>query len=267
MKKILFIFVFLFVNTLLFSQSEAMKYFTMGFNARNYFKGGGTVYFLYGYENYSETIIFENSLLLGDGYNSFNRLSYSFPEITYFPYNGRNNSTGYRWVSPGVGYVGEERKIENGRLVYWAMTEENIPYFISDRIEQNTQRIIIHIKDHNYQVMYYNVSENEIFDLFYRNYLELIIDAKNMVNNHNADENQEYFIPFLSGRTSRELALFRNCMYAIKGYRFSSPSWAEFFSKYLKNYNGQYSNDEVLEMFTENELWLLNLVIQFERER
>jgi hypothetical protein len=164
----------------------------------------------------------------------------------------------------------EEHKIENGRLVYWAITEDNIPYGTSERIEQNNQRIIIDINFRSggkFQVMYYNVPRNEVLDLFLKNYLKLIVEANEMVNNHNIDENQRYITPLLQGRTARELAIFRNCLYAIKGYRFSNSSWTDFFNKYLDGYNGLYTNDEVMAMFTENEQWLLNLIIQYENRR
>jgi hypothetical protein len=273
MKKIMFLFIFSIINQFVFSQSEAMRFFTMGFNARNYFRGTGTVYFLYGHEDYSEAFVFENSLELSTGNSSFypvGRLNYLFPPNTQMPYNGQNNSIGYQWVSPGVGYVGEEHKIENGRLVYWAVTEGCMPYGTSERIEQNNQRILIDLNFNsggNIQVMYYNVSMNEVLDLFLKNYIKLIIQANEMVNDHNINENQEYITPLLQGRTTRELAIFRNCLYAIKGYKFTNSTWTEFFNKYLHGYNARYSNDEVMALFTENEKWLLNLIIQYENRR
>ncbi|WP_461248079.1 YARHG domain-containing protein, partial [Treponema sp. R6D11] len=265
MKKIIFVFIFIMMCQFIYSQSEAMRFFTMGFNARNYFRGNRTTYFLYGYKDYSEAIVSEKHLELSIGNNSFYTvgfLDYSLNEQER--YNGQNNSIGYQWISPGIGYVGEEHKIENGRLVYWAMAEGDYPYLISERIEHNNQRIIIDTKDRSgdkYQVMFYNVSKNEILDLFLKNYLKLIIETNEMVNKRNIVENQEYITPLLSGRTPRELAIFRNCLYAIKGYKFSNSTWTDFFNKYLDGYNGRYTNDEVTAMFTKNEKWLLDLII------
>jgi hypothetical protein len=273
MKKIIFVFIFTLINQFVFSQSEAMQFYTMGFYARNFFRGIGTVYFLYGHEDYSEAIVFKNYLELSTGHNSFypvGSLNYHFPPNEQLPYNGQNNSMGYQWYSPGVGYVGEEHKIEKGRLVYWAATEDNIPYITSEKIEHNNQGIIIDASDRSgdkFQIMFYNVSRNEVVDLFLKNYLKLIIDANRMVNNHDIDENQEYITPLLQGRTSRELTIFRNCLYAIKGYKFANSAWTEFFSKYLDGYNGRYTNDEVTSMFTKNEKWLLDLIIQYESKR
>jgi hypothetical protein len=89
-----------------------------------------------------------------------------------------------------------------------------------------------------------------------------------LANEYN-DVNELYnkIIPIIGGRTARELAIFRNCLYAIKGYKFANSTWTDFFNDYLAGYIGQFSNDKVTEMFTDNEKWLLNLVIQHENGR
>jgi len=96
------------------------------------------------------------------------------------------------------------------------------------------------------------------------NYVQLIVHANEIVNSHDIDEYQEYVTSLLAERTPRELAIFRNCLYAIKGYKFANAEWTDFFSQYLEGYNGQYSNDAVTAMFTKNEKWLLDLVARYE---
>lgn len=247
-----------------------MRFFTLGFNARDFFRGTGTVYFLYGQKDYSEAMVYKNYIELSVGYSSFypvGGLDGHYPRINYNGHNGQNNS-GYQWVSPGIGYVGEEHKIENGKLVYWAMKEDDIPYITSENITLINQGMIIDVRDRSgdrFQIMYYNVPQNEVLDLFLKNYLKLIVEANEMVNKHNIEKNKVYMTLLLQGRTARELAIFRNCLYAIKGYQFSSSSWTEFFSKYLDGYNGRYTNDEVVAMFTENEKWLLDLIMWYEK--
>jgi len=71
----------------------------------------------------------------------------------------------------------------------------------------------------------------------------------------------------LDGRTERELAIFRNCLFAIKGYKFSNNTWTDFFNKYLVGYSGKFTNDKVMTMFSVNEKKLLDLIIRYENRR
>jgi len=57
MKKLLII-IFIIMNQFAFSQSEAIKFLSMGFNASNNGQGGDIEYFFYGYEDYSEAMIY-----------------------------------------------------------------------------------------------------------------------------------------------------------------------------------------------------------------
>ena len=68
----------------------------------------------------------------------------------------------------------------------------------------------------------------------------------------------------LETRTPRELAIFRNCIYAMKGYRFTGRSWTDFFGKYLEGYSGTRTNDEVTAMLSDSEKWLPELIVGYE---
>jgi hypothetical protein len=281
MKKILFILVMM--NSLLYSQSEAMQFLSMGFNARRNWRGD-TAYFFYGYDGYSEALVSSTHLELSTGepetFYPNGHIRYGFSPYMYRRYTGRNNSVGYYWHIPTQGSYGMEYKFENGRLVYWARGEGlqygRTPYTILERTEQNNQSITIYytISDdnRNFSERYYNISRTELLDIFLKKYVEIICEINDIGNNNKNDYNfedhyDEYISLLISGRTSRELAIFRNCLYAIKGYRFANYTWAEFFNKYLDGYNGRYTNDEVTAMFTENEKWLLDLIIQNENRR
>jgi len=282
MKKILFVFIFLITSTLLFSQSEAMQFLSMGFNTKRDSRGD-TTYFFYGYNDYSEAIIvLGNYLTLStDNHETFypnGNIRYGFSPYTYRRYTGQNNSVGYSWDIPTQGSLGMEYKFENGRLVYWArgygLQYGRTPDATLERIEENSQSITIYYTAYgiNLSERYYNISRAELLDIFLKNYVEIICEISDIGNNNKSgynfgDNYNEYISLLISGRTARELAIFRNCLYAIKGYRFANSTWTEFFNKYLDGYNGRYTNDEVTAMFTENEKWLLDLVIQSERRR
>jgi hypothetical protein len=278
MKKIIFLFSFSMINQFLFSQSEIMQFLSMGFNAESrsgsHTSHNRTVYYFYGYEDYSEAFIFGTFIRLSTGTSGTfypnGSITNRFPPYRYRHYNGQNNSTGYESVVPTIGYYGEEHRFENDRLLYWALTEERRPYTTLERIEQNNQSITIYANDSggNFQTRYYNIPKTELLDLFLRKYVELICTVNEMINEYN-DVNELYdlIIPLLQGRTARELAIFRNCLFAIKGYRFATQTWIDFFYKHLDGYDGRYTNNEIMAMFTDNEKWLLELIIRYENKR
>jgi predicted PolB exonuclease-like 3'-5' exonuclease len=173
---------------------------------------------------------------------------------------------------PTTGFMGEEHKFENGRLVYWAGTDERQPYTKLERIEHNNQGITVYLsltrRDYDFQRRYYNISRTELLDKFLEKYVELICTVNDMINGYrNVNELNSFVTPLLQGRTIRELAIFRNCLYAIKGYKFANSTWTDFFNKYLNNYRAQFSNAEVTAMFTNNEKLLLDLIIQYESRK
>lgn len=276
MKKILFLAIFTMVGQVVFSQSEIMRLLSMGFNTKHeqIYEQRGTIssyhfYHFFGYEDYSEALIYYNWLQLGLGemtFYPFNRITYGLGPYQYRRYSVQGNIIGYEWFNPGVEYSGEEQKFENGKLVYWALTKERRPFVTAERIEQNAESITIYFK--NYQIKYYNISKEELLDIFLKKYIELICDVNDIINGkYDVDNFNEKLLELLNGRTPRELAIFRNCLYAIKGYSFASSTWTYFFTKYLEGYTAQFSNAEVTAMFNNKEKQLLNLIIQHENQR
>jgi len=272
------------VDTLLYSPSEVMQFFSMGFNARELIitiqdmendietYDVTNYYYFYGYKDYSEAFISKDLIALNTGVpNEFypnSLIRHKFAPIEYRNYYGGNGIEGYESIIVTFGWMGEEHKEENGKLVYWARTDERTPYIISERIEQEGNNIIIHARHEDgfrNRYKYYNISKKELLDIFLTRYVDLICDVNVSINEYiSTDELDDVLIPLLKGRTARELAIFRNCLFAIKGYKFSNKTWTNFFNKYLVGYNGRYTNDEVKAKFTENEKLLLDLVIKYE---
>jgi hypothetical protein len=272
-----------------FLQSQAIRFLSMGYNARQD-SGGNTYYYLYGYEDYSEALVFSDSVALiteaTAKYSSFypqgRSIGYCLPAYTYIVDGDPDRFISIEWGIPTTGgWVSELHEYENGRLVYWATEYDRSLSAESVSIQQNTESILIDyiIKDGRvFQEKFYNISQDELLDIFLKNYIGLICEIDDLLNGKivswtmGEDFVEGYFFDgaasyLFRGRTSRELAIFRNCLYAIKGYRFASSSWTEFFDKYLPNYNAQYSNAEVTTMFTDNEMRLLDLIIEYETRR
>jgi hypothetical protein len=85
-------------------------------------------------------------------------------------------------------------------------------------------------------------------------------------NNHERNNEASYIIRFLRCGTAEELAILRNCIFAKYGYNFQTRKWLDFFNTYYaSNYRGALTNSEVLALLTEEERWLLNLILQYER--
>jgi hypothetical protein len=275
MKKISFVLLFLLLNTFLYSQSDVMQHLSLGYNTKST-QGGVNTYFFYGFEDYSEAYFYD--------YSSYVHLALStrtpwifYPggrlrdsPTEYYRFSVQSNSNGYRF-NEGGSFYSEEQRFENGRLVYWASFFRRIdgvyiPSMTSQRIEQNSQSIKIYATNsegwRQSIYSYYNISRTELLELFLRRYVRLICEINDAINNTNNYD--EYLFELVRARTPRELAIFRNCLYALKGYRFINSEWADFFTKYLNDYRPQYSENEVTAMFTDSEKWLLYLIIRYE---
>jgi hypothetical protein len=284
MKKILFVLILTILSQFAFSQSEVMKFLSMGFNVRVPSRGDAS-YFFYGYEDYSEALFINDNIELSTSipgtFYPQGYVCHGFSPYDYRRYNGQNNSIGYEHDVPASGTYGEEYRFENGKLVYWASGGARVPTSIAEKIEQDNQSITISFSfiysEGIFQYKYYNIPRTELLDLFLKKYVELIVDIDDLltgkIESSRLEErfNDYFFSEFVSallgGRTSRELAIFRNCLYAIKGNKFTSSAWTDFFNKYLNNYKAQFSNAEVTAMLTDNEKRLLDLIMQYENRR
>lgn len=281
MKKLLLLSVLLTMYSLLYSQSEAINYVSMGFNT--FFDPRfheGPSYYFYGYDGYSEAIIDHRNILFLSknipGHYISGHVTTPFDE-DYEQYQGKNGSTGYSRFRGASSHQGVEYIFEGGNLIYWQLSHDLEPSLIVNKIEQTSDKITIFAnyisrpggKENKYE--YYNIDKKELLDLFLKRYIETIcsivnnLDGYYKINFDNWDnkENSD-IIKILRGRTKNELSIFRNCLFALKGYKFSSQTWTDFFKNYLDGYNGLYTNDEVISNFTENEKWLLDLIIKQE---
>ena len=275
------------------SISSAIKFLSMGFNAssvdftatRSDFSDGYFSYnsfYFYGYEGYSEAIMsisddyIELSTNKLDTFYPQQLLRYMLSPHSYTQYQGQNNSIGYStWTGAAV-EAGMEYKFEDNKLVYWARSSDYEPYSTLEKIEQHQDSIIIRVSDERgiFLNKYFNIPDDELLDLFLKKYVKLICEYNDIANEYdNLDEFQKfidysyYIMSLLGGRTARELAIFKNCLFAIKGCRFENSEWTAFFEKYLEGYKGYYTDEAVMTMFTENEKGLLDLVVQFENQR
>lgn len=275
MKKIIFSCFLLFINMQLFPQ--VTQFLSMGFNTFYDPFFDKPTYYFYGYDDYSDAMIDHRGVLL----LSTDRVGLYMPSPiftplpeTYKQYNGQKGSIGYSAFLGASDDQGLEYIFENGKLTYWSKSLNFRTYTIVKKIEQTGNRIIIYAStssgERKYE--YYNIPRMELLDKYLKCYVGAIYA---IVNNNDyeyycniSDHSEESDIRrILAGRTKRELAIFRNCLFAIKGLKFQTQTWTDFFSIYLNNYNGIYSNDEVMKMFTNDEKWLLDLIIQYENSR
>ena len=267
------------------AQSPAMRFMSMGFNAREDHRGD-TTYFFYGYAGYSEAFIYDGWIEMSAGgpgaFYPNGSIRYGFSPQSYTPYRGAHNSDGYYWYVPTQGSYNMEYTMEHDKLVYWALGEGlhygRAPFTVVKNIFQNNQSVTIDYTDDSgdgrvYRERYYRVARAALLDIFVKQYLNIIAEIVEIGNTDKAmynfgDNYDRYITLFINSRTARELAIFRNGLYALKGYRFANTEWLDFFTRYMPSYNPRSaSNAEVTGMFTDNERWLLNLVIQRENGR
>jgi hypothetical protein len=65
-----------------------------------------------------------------------------------------------------------------------------------------------------------------------------------------------------------ELAVIRNCLFAKHRYDFQIQYWKELFTTYYSQYyKGIYTDSEVMEQFTDDERWLMDLIIEYENNQ
>jgi hypothetical protein len=86
-------------------------------------------------------------------------------------------------------------------------------------------------------------------------------------HNPNYEKMLDPFLIMFPHFTNHELAIIRNCLFAKKGYNFQSPYWNKIFNLfYSREYEGLYTEEEVFAQFTDDEKWLLDLILEYERK-
>jgi hypothetical protein len=152
----------------------------------------------------------------------------------------------------GVGILYEIDR--NGRMIsarHIGQYRETITAARSVRYNSDGS-VIIDFGD--WTVRYYNISQQELVT----KYLIIFTQATHRYLNQINDLT-------LQGRTKEELAIIRNLIYAKYNYNFQTPKWKQFIITYYnKNYQGLYSNQEVMDMLNEDERWLLERIIYYE---
>jgi hypothetical protein len=188
-------------------------------------------------------------------------------------------------------YIGYDH-YENGRKEYKFNSEnfiENITeystagyWYTSGQIEKLDNGIMVYSRTTNEIRRYYNIHEEEILGYF----LEIFVDKIFLMLNsfiggnqiriyrtdyellYNNEEYTPFIIDLLNNMTKRELAILRNCIYANHDYIFSNKEWISFFQKYYnKNYQGRKTEQEALNAFSSNEKWLLDMIINIEKDK
>ena len=156
----------------------------------------------------------------------------------------------------------------------------------SERIVPEDNGIMLYFRNAGETRKYYNIQEKEQLDFFLNIFVKNIFQMLNFrfVGGNNRGRNQldiyrtdyenlrnsmEYkpvIVDILENMTKRELAIIRNSLYANKNYNFRAEEWRTFFQNYYNsNYRGFLAEQDVLNTFSDNEKWLLNLILEFER--
>jgi hypothetical protein len=180
-------------------------------------------------------------------------------------------------------YSTEEDFIEIWKVVNNKLT--SVEWIWSDGRRIKDKRIIynsngLNVNFDSFLIKLYNIPEAELIDIFLKEYVkdifELLLDNKNL-NRIKNDYNSNRYNEILSGNYNdilrllpflkkQELAIIRNCIYAKYRFSFQTPYWRDFFQKYyISNYNGTNNNAKVIEQLSDNEKWLLELIIEYEK--
>jgi hypothetical protein len=238
-----------------------------------------TQHYFFGFDGYSNAILSES-----DYYVRESRETLVHWTLRLFSRN--------RYVTFGGGVPENINGIEDtrikyrfsGRLIHWEGTAREsieIGYRNNNEIHIVTRNPTDGTMPPNL-FCYINIPREELLGKYLKLYLEgidYILDKKWLTRvkgvafytDRNILEkrydNDALIVEGLNGRTARELAIFRNYIYARHNYRFRSDEWNIFFRTYYKvNYNGSRTNDEVMNTLTDHEKRVLELVIEQERK-
>jgi hypothetical protein len=266
---------------------EEIAFFSLGLKY-NYLRCNlvdNSIYFFYGNADYSPAFIIYDGfggMLLYSGNGEYIYLD-RFPKnerIVFQQYNGKEESIG---ISPleatYYNAYGIEYKMENDKISYWAQSRNNIPITKLLDITHYDNGINIKVSDIIDEEMlfyYYNISNNEIFEMYLSYYLSAcdwiissLIDEEfdNIMKEYSLDK-------FLENRTDRELAMFRNIILYKNNYNFENQEWQKLYEKYsitdykshIWNYRQYDTNEEIMGNLTENERKLLDKITYYEKD-
>ena len=162
-------------------------------------------------------------------------------------------------------------KITNNRLTYVKWLWSDGRRIKNKEITYNSNGLTVTFE--SFMIKLYNIPEVELIDIFLRKYVEdifeLLLDNKNLARIKNDYDTQGYndILKLLPILRKQELAIIRNCIFAKYRFSFQTPYWKDFFQKYyISNYNGTNTNAKVMEQLSDNEKWLLELIIEYERK-
>jgi hypothetical protein len=238
-----------------------------------------THHYFFGFNEYSNAIIIESE------YNSYTS---GMPEIQWTLQFA--SSTGNQFITFGGGdpesissNMGISYSFSGGQINNWysyGMVSYDIEY-------TDNNEIYIKTKDTSDGSMpthlrcYINIPREELLEKYLRLYLEgidYILDKTWETRRkqkiwpyerlyEKEYDNDERILESLDGRTVRELAIFKNYIYARHNHDFHSDEWNDFFRTYYKNdYSGTRTIDEVMDILTEHEKHVLDLVTQQSKE-
>lgn len=106
----------------------------------------------------------------------------------------------------------------------------------------------------DFSIRFYNIPEQELVDRYLAAFTQTTREYLNLINDIS-----------LQGRTKEELAIIRNCLFAKYNYNFQSLKWRQFMLTYYdSNYQGNRTNQEVMDMLNRNERRLLERITYYE---
>ncbi|MDR0442947.1 MAG: YARHG domain-containing protein [Treponema sp.] len=111
--------------------------------------------------------------------------------------------------------------------------------------------------DNNRSMRFLNIPEQEIIDIYLTAFVKTVHENINGLS-----------WSILEKRTIEELAIIRNILFAKYNFAFKTHRWKSFMRRYYDpNYEGKYSNQEVMNKFTRKEEYLLESILKLERRK
>jgi hypothetical protein len=279
-KNIFFTIFGLLIVKFLVSADEAydarqyFEYVSFGYNAVEYINNRNgrqsTDFYILNNPLYSNIKIWDYDY----GVDSSNPLSSILGSSEYHLMEGYRNESGYEFIREWPlksalhhyygryedGYTGTEgagmvyETDRNGRMV-------SARYIHQYRESETVARSIRYNRDGSVNVdfgdwsyRFYNIPGQELVNIYLTAFTQTTRQYLNILD----DET-------LQGRTKEELAIIRNCLFAKYSYAFQSSKWRQFMINYYdSNYQGRRSNQEIMDIFNENERRLLEKIIKYE---